>query len=321
MRRKTAVPPAPLPQRDGVDPVRLKLPVDGPWATVRDHLVDRLPAVPPGLIDAMLREGGIVGTDGPIAPDAPFLPGAYLWFHRELPDEVPVPFDIEVLHQDDCLVVVDKPHFLSTMPRGRHVAETALSRLRRDLALPALSPAHRLDRLTAGLAMFVVRPEHRGAYQTLFRDRLVRKEYEAIAPYDPGLTLPRTVRNRIVKERGVIAAREVPGAPNSVSRIELVERRGGLGRYRLLPTTGRTHQLRLHMSGLGIPILGDPVYPVLTERAPDDFSRPLQLLARVLEFTDPISGRERRFVSRFTLRAWTSYQDWAAERPGAAVGS
>ncbi|MFF8811443.1 RluA family pseudouridine synthase [Streptomyces pactum] len=312
MRRKTKAPPAPLPQRGGLDPVRLRLPEEGPWATVRDHLADRLPALGAALIDAMLREGAIVGQCGPVAVDAPFAPGAYVWFHRPLEPEVPVPFPLEVLYRDECLLVVDKPHFLATTPRGRHVAETALVRLRHRLGLPALSPAHRLDRLTAGVVMFVIRPEHRGAYQGLFQQRQVRKEYEAVAPYRPGLRLPCRVRSRIVKERGVIAAREVPGEPNSETVVELAEHREGLGRYRLVPLTGRTHQLRLHMSGLGVPILGDPVYPVVTDPAPDDFGRPLQLLARAVEFTDPVTGREHRFVSRRSLEAWDCHRRWAA---------
>ncbi|MGW4893133.1 pseudouridine synthase [Kitasatospora sp. NPDC004240] len=319
MRRKSTRPPAPLPQRNGVDPVHLRLPVEGPWPTVRAYLGHRLPTVDPARIDALLRGGEIVGTDGPLGYDEPFRPGGHLWLYRDLPDEVRVPFELDVLHHDEHLVVVDKPHFLATTPRGRHVVETALSRLRHTLGLPALSPAHRLDRLTAGLAMFVVRPEDRGAYQTLFRDRLVRKEYQAVAGYDPAVGLPRTVRSHIVKERGVIAAREVDAPPNSESRIELVERRGGLGRYRLRPLSGRTHQLRLHMSGLGLPILGDPVYPVvLPETAPDDFRRPLQLLASVVEFTDPLTGAERRFESRRTLAAWSDPAAWAADRPGQA---
>ncbi|MFJ7909435.1 RluA family pseudouridine synthase [Kitasatospora sp. NPDC096204] len=312
MRRKSRRPASPLPQRNGVDPVHLRLPAEGPWPTVRAHLVERLPAVAAERIDAALHGREIVGEDGPVAPDAPFRPGAHLWFYRDLPDEVRVPFDLEVLHRDDHLVVVDKPHFLATTPRGRHVVETALSRLRHALDLPALSPAHRLDRLTAGLAMFVVRPEDRGAYQTLFHDRLVRKEYRAVAPYDPALNLPRTVRSHIVKERGVIAAREVDAPPNSESRIDLLDHRDGLARYRLRPLTGRTHQLRLHMCGLGVPILGDPVYPVvLPEPAPDDFRRPLQLLASAVEFTDPLTGRECRFESRRTLSAWTDPESWA----------
>ncbi|MEU6642516.1 RluA family pseudouridine synthase [Saccharomonospora sp. NPDC046836] len=305
-------PLSPLPQRHGLDAARLRLPVEGTWATVRDHLVERLHRLEPAYIDAMLREERIVGLDGPITVETPYLPGTFIWFHRDLPDEVPVPFEIGIVHRDEGLVVVDKPHFLATIPRGKHVVETALVRLRRDLGLPELSPAHRLDRVTAGLVMFTASRQLRGAYQTLFRDRLVHKEYQAIAPHDPELALPRTVRSRIVKERGIMTAQEVPGEANAETRVELVEHRDGLGRYRLLPSTGRTHQLRLHMSTLGVPILGDRFYPVLTETALDDFSRPLQLVAKVLEFTDPISGERRRFESKATLQAWTSYETWAA---------
>ena len=189
-----------------------------------------------------------------------------------------------VVHDDDDLVVVDKPHFLATIPRGKHVVETALVRLRRDLGLPHLSPAHRLDRVTAGLVMFVVEPALRGRYQTMFADRVVRKEYEAIAPHDPALTLPTRVSSRIVKVKGVITAQEVPGPPNAETVVELVEHRDGWGRYRLVPLTGRTHQLRLHMASLGVPIRHDDFYPVLREKPLDDFTDPLQLLAKVLEF-------------------------------------
>ncbi|WP_329524367.1 RluA family pseudouridine synthase [Streptomyces jietaisiensis] len=293
MRRRTrSIPPAPLPQCEGVDPVRLRLPGEGTWATVRDHLVARL-AAGDGVVDAMLDAGAFVGADGrPLAPDAPYVPGMYLWFHRELPAEERVPFAIEVVYRDAHVLVADKPHFLATTPRGSHVAETALARLRRELDLPALTAAHRLDRLTAGLVLFTLRPEERGAYQTLFRDRRVHKEYEALAPYDPALVLPRTVRSRLVKERGELRAREVPGEPNAVSRVELVEHEGTVGRYRLLPRTGQTHQLRVHMCALGLPILGDPLYPVVEPAAaPGDFTRPLRLLARALEFTDPVTGR------------------------------
>ncbi|MEU7379402.1 RluA family pseudouridine synthase [Streptomyces sp. NPDC042207] len=317
MRRKTRTPPSPLPQQRGVDPVRVRLPAAGSWATVRAYLVERLSGAGPGVVGAMVDAGLVVGADGrAVATDAPYEPGMYVWFHRELPEEVPVPFPLRVVHRDEHLVVVDKPHFLATTPRGSHVAETALARLRRELGIPALSAAHRLDRLTAGLVLFTVRPEERGAYQALFRDRLVRKEYEAVAPYAPALTLPRTVRSRIVKERGVQAAREVAGDPNAVTRVELAGHRpDGLGRYRLVPATGQTHQLRVHMNALGVPILGDPLYPVVTGPVPaGDFRRPLQLLARTLEFTDPVTGAEHRFTSGRTLRAWSDFAGWAGRQ-------
>ncbi|WP_079052452.1 RluA family pseudouridine synthase [Streptomyces regalis] len=312
MRRRTPPPPSPLPQRDGVDPVRVRLPAGDAWATVRDHLVARL-AAEAGVIDGMLDAGQIVDATGrPVSRDMAYVPGMFVWFHRELPDEERVPFAVDVVYRDDHVVVADKPHFLATTPRGSHVAETALARLRRELGVPTLSAAHRLDRLTAGLVLFTVRPQERGAYQTLFHDKRVAKEYEAVAPYDPSVDLPRTVRSRIVKERGVMAAREVEGEPNAVSRVELLEHRDRRARYRLTPSTGQTHQLRVHMNALGVPILGDPLYPVVTGPvAAGDFRRPLQLLARVLEFTDPVTGREHRYVSSRVLRAWSSYDEWA----------
>jgi tRNA pseudouridine32 synthase/23S rRNA pseudouridine746 synthase len=303
MRRRQR---SPLPQRHGLDAARLRLPDDGPWRTIREHLVDRLPRVSPERIETLLREQRIVDKDGPIAVDEPFRPGAVLWFHRDLPEETVVPFDIPVVYRDEDILVVDKPHFLATIPRGQHIVQTALVRLRQEWDLPDLVPAHRLDRATAGLLLFVINPARRGAYQTMFRDRLVYKEYEAIARFDPELELPRTVRSRIVKERGIITAQEVPGPPNAETRVELLARDGDIGRYRLLPATGRTHQLRLHLNTLGIPILGDDFYPVLTEKPLDDFTRPLQLLASVLAFPDPVSGQRRRFRSNRTLDAWTA---------------
>ncbi|MEU4036443.1 pseudouridine synthase [Streptomyces collinus] len=317
MRRRTPPPPAPLPQRDGVDPVRVRLPSGGAWGTVREHLVERLTGAGPGMVEAMFDAGQVVGADGrAVAPDAPYEPSLYVWFHRDPPAEVPVPFPVEVVHRDEHIVVADKPHFLATTPRGTHVAQTALARLRHELGIPTLTAAHRLDRLTAGLVLFTVRPEERGAYQTLFRDRAVRKEYEAVAPYDPSLALPLTVRSRILKERGVPAAREVEGEPNAVTRVESAGHRDGLGRYRLVPETGQTHQLRVHLSALGVPILGDPLYPLVTPPVPaGDFRRPLQLLARRLEFTDPVTGAEHSFTSGRTLRAWASPREWTAGTP------
>ncbi|MGW6934397.1 RluA family pseudouridine synthase [Lentzea sp. NPDC054927] len=302
MRRK---PSSPLPQRNGLDAARLKLPPEGSWPLLRDHLVERLPRVASERIDEMLREERIWGVAGPLGIDTPFVPDSYIWFHRDLPVEVPVPFEVGVVYQDENIVVADKPHFLATIPRGQHIMQTALVKLRDSLGLPDLSPAHRLDRVTAGLVLFVVRRDLRGKYQTMFRDRLVQKEYEAIAGYDPALELPLVVRSRIMKERGIITAFEVDGEPNAETHVSLVEHRAGLGRYHLKPLTGRTHQLRLHMSGLGVPIVNDDFYPVLRERPLDDFSSPLQLLARTLSFVDPVSGRDHAFTSGLRLSAWS----------------
>jgi hypothetical protein len=103
-------------------------------------------------VAAKVLAGEVVDQHGAVLDATTVLPaGSSVYLYRDLRDEVPVPFDIPVLYHDDDIVVVDKPHFLATMPLGRHVAQTALVRLRRELGLPELSPAHRLDRLTAGV--------------------------------------------------------------------------------------------------------------------------------------------------------------------------
>lgn len=245
---------------------------------------------------AKVLGGEVFCADGsPVTAGTVLPPGSFVYLYRDLPDEVPVPFDMPILYRDENIVVVDKPHFLATMPRGRHVAQTALVRLRRELELPELSPAHRLDRLTAGVLLFTARREVRGRYQRLFADGQVRKTYLADAPVRTEVEFPRLVRSRIIKRRSHLQAVEEPGEPNAETYIELVD--ATAGRYRLIPRTGRTHQLRIHMTGLGLPILGDPLYPDILDVAPDDFSRPLQLLAHRLEFDDPLTGRTHRFVS------------------------
>ncbi|MDG5485878.1 pseudouridine synthase [Mycolicibacterium gadium] len=276
--------------RDGLGPARVRL----RGGSVLVELASRFGEGAAAKVlagEVVCADGSVVGV-GTVLP-----PGAFVYLYRELREEIPVPFDMPILYRDEDIVVVDKPHFLATMPRGRHVAQTALVRLRRELDMPELSPAHRLDRLTAGLLLFTVRREVRGAYQTMFARGLVRKTYLARADVDPSIEFPLTLRSRIIKRRGVLQAMEEPGESNAET---LVEHLGG-GLYRLTPRTGRTHQLRVHMASLGLPITGDPWYPEVVDVAPDDFSRPLQLLAHRLEFDDPLCGERRVFVSRRSL--------------------
>lgn len=303
---RAGAPRSPLPQRRGVDAVRLRLPVDGRWETVLDHLLDRLSTLDPAHVEVMLREGRVVDRDGTaLRLDAPYVGGSTVWTQREPRPEVEVPFALEVLHRDERLVVLDKPHFLATMPRGRHVVQSALARARHELRLPGLSPAHRLDRLTAGVLVLTTEQRWRGAYQGLFADRGVHKEYLAVAPVRDDLALPVTVRSHLAKHRGRLQVDEVPDAsPNAETHVMLLERRGAIGLYRLVPTTGRTHQLRRHLSGLGIPLLGDPLYPVVRPVDDDDFTGPLQLLASSVRFPDPVDGDERHFRSRRHLSGW-----------------
>jgi tRNA pseudouridine32 synthase/23S rRNA pseudouridine746 synthase len=272
--------------RNGLGPARLRL----QGGNVADELGRRFG---PPARDKVLA-GDVFDADGTaLSADTEMTAGAHVYLYRDLPDEVPVPYPMPVLYRDDNIVAVDKPHFLATMPRGSHVAQTALVRLRRDLGLAELSPAHRLDRLTAGVLLFTARREVRGAYQSMFARGEVMKTYLAVSSVQPGLAAPQVISNRIVKQRGTLQARIEPGEPNAETRIEPL----GAGRYRLIPRTGRTHQLRLHMAAIGLPIDNDPLYPNVIDVDPGDFTAPLRLIAHRLEFSDPLTGDRRCFVS------------------------
>ncbi|MBY4127792.1 pseudouridine synthase [Rhodococcus fascians] len=295
------MPAAPLPLRDGLDPTRVRMPDVATGATVLAHLCGRFPQDAARLTEKV-ADGEIVDAAGvPIDSATVATPRADIYLYRDPPVEPTVPFSLDVLHRDDNLLVVDKPHFLATTPRGAYIARSALVLLRRRFDLPELSPAHRLDRLTAGVLVFTVRQQARRPYQELFAQRTITKQYEAIAPLSQELDLPATVRSRIVKERGVLQAREVPGEPNAETLVDLVDTVGSYGLYRLRPRTGKTHQLRVHLCSLGIPIVGDNFYPSFYDVADDDYSDPLRLLARSIEFLDPLTGSIRRFESNRSL--------------------
>lgn len=289
--------PAPLPDRDGVPPARFSMPVGGVWGTVADFLHDRTRGA--AEVSRRLGSGEILLGDGTVVTRlTPYSPGQWVYLHRDLPEEAPVPGDLTVLHEDERLLVVDKPPFLATMPRGRHVRETVLVRLRQEPGWEQVQPAHRLDRLTSGVLLLTKDPALRRHYQELFVTRSVEKVYLAVVTLAEEGDLPREVRSRIEKTRGQLQAVEVAGEPNAVTHIEALERAGDRALVRLRPETGRTHQLRVHLAGLGAPIVGDPLYPVVRDVAPDDFTEPLRLLAAELAFTDPVTGERLRFVSR-----------------------
>ncbi|WP_442971126.1 MULTISPECIES: pseudouridine synthase [unclassified Rhodococcus (in: high G+C Gram-positive bacteria)] len=269
--------------------------------TVVGYLSGRFPNDADSL-RAKVSAGEVVDSTGrPVSTESPLVPRSDIYLYRDPPFEPEVPFAMEIIHRDDAIVVVDKPHFLATTPRGRFVVQTALTRLRRVLGNDELSPAHRLDRLTAGVLIFTARTDVRRAYQEMFRDRTMTKVYEAVAAESSTTTFPRTVTSRIVKERGSLQALEVAGESNSETLVEKIGAVGGLAHYRLHPRTGKTHQLRVHMASLGLPIVGDSLYPVPREVAVDDYRDPLQLLARSITFTDPITGAPRHFESRRSL--------------------
>ncbi len=302
-----------LPVKNGVGPSVVGLPKDDQfkWHTITDFLVDRFPSIPRATWLQRIADGDVEDEFGvPVTPERPYQGHIRVYYYRDLPVEERIPFDEVILHQDEHLIVVDKPHFLPVTPSGKYLQETVLVRLKRKLGLDDLVPIHRIDRDTAGLVLFSVQPATRDAYQALFRDRAVHKTYEAIAPWRSDLTFPLTRESRIVEDksegRGFMTQTEVEASPNaplnSLTHIQVLEVKGNFAHYQLKPVTGKRHQLRVHMHALGIPILGDGIYPVLTPEGQIDYENPLQLLAKSIEWVDPISKEARRFESRLQLK-------------------
>lgn len=273
----------------------------GPWRTLLGFLVERFPAISESVWSDRL-ERGMVQVDGDtVGVDAPYPAGKVLTYRREVTAEPRIPFEETIVHADEHIVVADKPHFLPVMPAGRHVEETLSVRLARRLGNPDLVALHRLDSGTAGLVVFSVRPDSRDAYTRLFRERRITKVYEALAPPLPELAFPLQRASRIERGEPFFRMREVDGEANAFTRIDVMERGAEAWRYRLEPVSGRKHQLRVHMAGLGAAIAGDPYYPILCDVI-DGFGNPLRLLARELRFIDPLDGEERVFRSERTLQ-------------------
>jgi tRNA pseudouridine32 synthase/23S rRNA pseudouridine746 synthase len=291
---------------DGVSASCVALPA-GPWRRLSEFLAQRLPSVTPAQWQTRMAQGRVLDEDATsLPPDAPYRPGTRVYYYRALDSEPVIPFEERVLYQDEHLLVADKPHFLPVTPTGRYVQQTLLVRLKRRTGIDTLSPIHRIDRETAGLVVFSIRPQDRGAYQALFREQVVDKAYEAIAPLRPDLPLPGVHRSRIVPDEQFFRQRELAGEPNSETHLELIQAMGEFGLYGLHPRSGKTHQLRVHMHALGRPIVGDLFYPEVVHgpgHTDEDYARPLQLLARSLSFIDPVTGRSRRFESERQLAA------------------
>lgn len=292
----------PPPGIDGLGASTLQLP-PGNWPTVLDCLCERFPAIPRAEWLRRMATDRVLGVRGDaLTPETPYRLGLEVHYYRQVPDEAPIPFEEVLLYADADLLVADKPHFLPVTPAGAHVHETLLARLIRRTGNLALVPLHRLDRDTAGLVLFSVNPDSRARYQALFRERRIAKHYEAIAPALPGVEFPCTRTSRLVAGEPFFRMQEVEGPANSETRIEVLARGETCWRYGLAAITGRKHQLRVHMAALGAPIVHDRMYPSVAHREIGDYSSPLQLLARRLVFTDPLTGTGREFCSSMQLQ-------------------
>ena len=291
---------------EGVSSSRVYLPSGQSHACLLDFFVTTFPHIDASEWRSRFDEGLVFNQEGEALPAShAYIPNTHLLYFRRLAREPDLPFEEAILFQDEHILVADKPHFLPVTPSGLYLHQTLLNRLKKKTGIQNLSPMHRIDRDTAGLVIFSVNPPERAQYQNLFRDRAVKKVYEAIAPYSEELInkLPMTYQSRLEESEHFLQMQEVEGEANADTFIELLEVKKPWARYRLSPGSGKKHQLRCHLNSLGIPIQHDQIYPILTpyQEYDLDFSKPLQLLAKEIYFKDPVTGQERSFSSQRVL--------------------
>jgi tRNA pseudouridine32 synthase/23S rRNA pseudouridine746 synthase len=294
-----------MPLREGVSASVVAVPA-GHWPSLLDFLTQRMPGITRDEWAQRLSQGLVLQESGQSAqPDQACLAGQRFFYYRNVSDEPSLPSSAAVLFEDDHLLVADKPHFMPVTPSGSYVQQSLLVQLKRLTGHAELVPLHRIDRETAGLVLFGKRLHERDAYHALFRDHRIHKTYHAVAAHRPDLTLPRVHTSRLAEDpTHFFKMREIPGDPNSETRITLLDTQGLRALYQLEPVSGKRHQLRMHMAALGIPIEGDQFYPTVL-RGPDaqeDFSHPLQLLAHSVKFTDPHTGQKRQWTSTLALQ-------------------
>ena len=269
-----------------------------------DFLVERMPGISTEeWRDRLSHQGVLDDLAQPVHADDSYRPYTKLYYYRHIDNEPALPSQAHIVFEDDHLLVADKPHFMPVTPAGRYVQQSLLVQLKQWTGNDHLVPLHRIDRETAGLVLLGKRVQERDAYHALFRDKLIRKVYHAVAAYDPEVSLPRAHTSRLVAGTPFFRMMEVPGQANSETRISLLKSEGQRALYQLEPVTGKRHQLRVHMLSLGLPLEGDLFYPTVL-RGPDeaeDFSQPLQLLAHSVMFTDPHSAEVRAFSSQLGL--------------------
>lgn len=276
---------------------------DKPYPSMVEFLCKTFPAVSRSQWADRIQQGKVLDERrNPITADTKYCPAQRLFYFREIENEPVIPFSEHILFQNDQLLVACKPHFLPVIPGGRYVQECLLNRLRNRTGIDDLTPLHRLDRETAGIVIFSVNKNTRGLYHGLFMHGKVEKTYQALAEMNrPPQENQWIVENRIVRGEPRFRMTTVPGIANAHSHIRLLEISGNRGRFSLQPVTGKTHQLRLHMSGLGFNIVNDRMYPVLQPQTDDNFAQPLQLLAKSVRFHDPLSEKDMEFRSEREL--------------------
>ena len=273
--------------------------IERPYPSVLSFLSQRFPQIERDCWERRIAEGKVLGEDGsPITGAGEYAPQKRIFYFREVEQEKIIPFSERILFQNEELLVACKPHFLPVTPGGAYVDECLLNRLRKSTGNDDLVPIHRIDRETAGIVLFSANRKTRESYGELFRSGKVEKTYHAVSAGSGSLQPGEwSVEDRMVQGEPWFRMKSVAGPVNARSRMTLVAVKDGLSRFLLNPLTGKTHQLRVHMGGLGFGILNDRYYPELQPERDDDYRNPLQLLAKTIHFRDPLTGRRMEFES------------------------
>ena len=287
-------------------PSKLSLPQDNPGVTtVLEFLIIKFPSITRDVWEQRIADGKVHWHDGRlINAHSLFAAQQRVYYYREVDREPVIPFEEKIIFEDEFILVAYKPHFLPVTPGGGFIEECLQNRLRNKSGNQQLQAVHRIDNATAGLVLFSVNPNSRHHYHSLFETHQVTKTYQAIASTinNPPMNNQQwEIKNRLEKTKQSFLMHIVDGLANSHSRIRCLQRLAGRSLFELNPITGKTHQLRLHMQSLGWPLLHDTYYPELQPRKPDDYSKPLQLLAQQLHFIDPITQQARSFSSNTEL--------------------
>lgn len=290
-----------LPLHNGVRASCVQVPM-GAWGTALHFLCTHFSAIDEVTWYSRFARGLVLDASGKaLSPETTCKVGDRIYYYREVAQEVVIPLQEKILYCDERFLVVDKPHFLPVIPSGKYVQQTLLARLQQTTGIAHLSPIHRIDKDTAGLVLFSTNPKARDAYQALFRQHAVEKTYHAIAPINPSLYFPLQYSSRVVEDEQFFRSKEIAGKTNSETHLSIIDQSDRLALYALKPITGKKHQLRVQMAALKIPIVNDVLYPLVTQREDDDFSRPLQLLAKSIAFIDPMTQQPRYFESEQSL--------------------
>ena len=267
---------------------------------------------------AKMIAAGRLSINGEVSTaERSLIPDDQLLFDASGIPEPPVQRDYRILHQDDALLVVDKPPHLPVHPAGPYFRHTLWGMLREETGLESLHIITRLDRETSGLVLIALTPAAAHHCQQQLTEHILRKEYLALLEGD--LNAPQLVTGLMRRGKTASGAlymelgegeTSAPGAKFAQTQLTPQRTNGEVTLVEAIPTTGRLHQIRVAASSIGHPIVGDKLYgpdPTIYDRfrtdAMTDHDRTLLRLDRQalhasgLQLPHPTAGTVLTFTA------------------------